>query len=145
MTASGCPKPEPSSGHIEVEKARVRATPPGAKHGAAFMVLRNRGPDAKLVAVRSDVSESVELHTHREENGRMRMRRIPQIAIPGRGQVELRPGGLHVMFIDLKAPLRPGDTVRMTLVFDDESERVVAAPVTPISSNASPSSRPGPS
>ncbi|NCC28249.1 MAG: copper chaperone PCu(A)C, partial [Gammaproteobacteria bacterium] len=75
------------------------------------------------------VSEVVELHTHVEEDGMMRMRRIEKIEIPAGETVTLKPGGLHVMLIGLKQPLEPGDTVDLALTFEDGSRIPVQAPV----------------
>jgi copper(I)-binding protein len=63
------------------------------------------------------------------EDGMMRMRRVDRIDLPGGAQVELMPGGLHVMLIGLKRPLVTGDEVAVTLILDDGSSRQLTAPV----------------
>jgi len=68
------------------------------------------------------VSESVELHTMSMENNVMRMREVPAIDLPAGQRVELRPGGLHIMFINLKAPLKVGDTFPVRLRFEKAGE-----------------------
>jgi len=115
---------------INVDGAYARAVPPGLKNSAAFMILSN--PDEvehKLVDARSDVSEVVELHTHINDDGMMRMRRVDSIAVPAGGITRLQPGGLHVMLIGLKKQLAPGDEVDLTLVFEDGSEIQRSLPV----------------
>jgi len=103
---------------IAVENAWSRATPAQARAGAAFFVVRNHGAnDDTLVAADSDVADSVELHTHIHDNGVMRMRPVADILVPAGGLAELKPGGLHVMLIGLRAPLEEGSTFTLGLTF----------------------------
>lgn len=111
---------------MTVEQGWARATPPGATNGAAFMVLVNAGSkDNALVAADSDAAATVELHTHMMEDGVARMRQVNQIAVPAGGRTELRPGGLHIMLIGLKAPLIDGGKLALTLRFLDGSSKVL--------------------
>lgn len=115
---------------VSIGDPYARAVPPGQPNSAVFMSLENLSDrDQSLVAAESPVSEIVELHTHVEEGGMMRMRRIDKIDIPTGETVTLQPGGLHVMLIGLKQPLDAGDTVDLTLVFEDGSRSTVQAPV----------------
>ena len=98
-------------------------------NSAAFMTIRNEGNDSAIVAARSPVSEVVELHTHREENGVMRMRQVEKIDLPAGETVMLKPGGLHVMLIDLKQALEAGSEISVTLVYADGSETALMMPV----------------
>lgn len=108
----------------------VRLMPNGAPTSAAFMVLQNAGPaDVSLVKAESPVARVVELHTHINDNGVMRMRAVPAIEIKAKGETALKPGGLHIMLIDLKQPLKEGGSVAVTLGFADGSSKVVEAPV----------------
>jgi len=108
----------------------ARAVPPGQPNSAVFMTLENRSDqDQVLVAAESDVSEIVELHTHIEEGGMMRMRQVEKIEVPANETVTLQPGGLHVMLIGLQQALEPGQTIDLTLVFEDGSRMPVQAPV----------------
>jgi len=59
----------------------------------------------------------------------MKMRQVKEIAVKAGGQAELKPGSYHVMLIDLKAPLKEGETVPLTLTFDDGSSQTIDAPV----------------
>lgn len=116
--------------HIQVDTPYARAVPPGAPASAAFMTLTNTGSqDTALMAARSDISEVTELHTHIHDNGVMRMRPIEQIDLPAGEAVHLQPGGLHIMLINLKRPLKAGETVHLTLIFKDGSRRVITLPV----------------
>jgi copper(I)-binding protein len=108
----------------------VRLAPPNAPATGAFMTLHNHGnKDIKLVKADNPASRLTELHTHLNENGVMKMRQVPAIDLKANGEAVLQPGGLHIMMIDLKAPLKEGDVVPLTLTFDDGSSKKVDAKV----------------
>ena len=105
-------------GDIMVEQAWARASAGLAGNGAAFLILSNEGLAAdRLVNVTSPVAEKVELHTHVMEDGVMKMRPVDGIDLAPGGMVELKPGGLHIMLLGLKAPLVDGNTFPVTLTF----------------------------
>lgn len=112
-----------------VEAPWARATAPGAKVGGVFMVLAGGAAADRLVAATSPAAGAVELHTHVMEGGVARMRAVPTIDVPAGGRVELKPGGLHVMLINLKAPLKTGDSVPLTLRFEKAGEVAIRAAV----------------
>ena len=117
---------------IMVHDAYARSATPNAKSGAAFMVLMNHGEtDDRLVAASSDIAARVELHTHREDaNGVMRMLEMEDgFVIPAGGQHALARGGDHVMFMGLNTSLLQGETVSVTLTFENAGEMVVEIPV----------------
>lgn len=115
-----------SADDVAVVDAYVRQGPPNASSAGAFMVLKNAGKaEAKLVKAANPQSQFTELHTHLNDNGVMRMRQIPEIVVPAGGETTLQPGGLHVMLINLKAPLTDGQTIPMTLGFADGSSKQV--------------------
>lgn len=100
-------------------------------NSAAYMIIRNTGsePD-KLIAASSDVAKTIELHTVIEEGGVMRMRPVEGgIDIPANGQVELKPGGFHVMLIGLTRDLNAGDSVQLTLTFEKAGQIPVTVQV----------------
>ena len=119
------------AGPLVVSDPWIRASASRAmKTGAAFAVLSNEG-DAmdRLIAAESPVADRVELHTHLMEGGVMKMRQVKAIEVhPGTPTV-LQPGGLHIMFIGLHAPLQEGATVPLTLVFEKAGRLVISAPV----------------
>ncbi len=118
------------AGPISIEDAYVRHMPPTQPNTGAFMLFVNSGDaDRAAVSAESDVAEKVELHTHTNDNGVMRMRQVEKIDIPANGQTELKPGGLHVMLIGLKAPLSLGQMVNIKVNFDDGSNEVIQAEV----------------
>jgi copper(I)-binding protein len=115
---------------ISVQDPYVRLAPPNAPATGAFMVIRNAGDkDVKVVKADNPVSKVTELHTHLNEGGVMKMRPVSAIEVKAKGEAVLKPGGLHVMLIDLKAPMKEGDTVPLTLTFDDGSTKKVDARV----------------
>lgn len=101
--------------NVKVDNAWVRATAPGQQVAGGFMDL-TADADMTLLGGSSPVSKSLELHYMRMENGVMEMREMKSIALPKGKTVSLEPGGLHVMFIGLKAPIRAGQKVPMTLL-----------------------------
>lgn len=127
--AASLPVMAADADHVNVLNPYARAVPPTAPASAAFMTLKNNGPATALVAASSDVSEVTELHTHVHDNGVMRMRPVKSIPIPAHGETALKPGGYHIMLIRLKKPLKPGDTVHLTLTFKDGSTKHISAPV----------------
>lgn len=100
---------------VKVDAPWVRATAPGQKVAGGFMTL-TADADMVLVGGSSPVSKHFELHYMKMENGVMEMRQMKEIPLPKGKAVSLEPGGLHVMFIDLKQPIREGRKVPMTLV-----------------------------
>lgn len=115
---------------VVVQDPYVRLAPPNAPATGAFMVIRNNGDkDIKVLKADNPVSRVTELHTHLNEGGVMKMRPVPAIDVKAKGEAVLKPGGLHVMLIDLKAPMKEGDVVPITLTFDDGSTHKVDAKV----------------
>lgn len=115
---------------LSVENVQVRAVPPVSTTTAAFMVLHNRGDgDLAVVDARSPAAEINELHNHVDVDGVMQMRRVAEIGVPAGGSAELAPGGLHLMLIDLVAPLHEGDEVEITLVLESDETLTFSAPV----------------
>jgi len=115
---------------VTVSDPYARAVPPGQPNSGVFMTLRNASDQPRaLVAAKSPAAKTVELHTHTNDGGVMRMRKIERIEIPAGASVQLKPGGLHVMLIGLNGDLTPGGTVALDLSFDDGSQAQVQAPV----------------
>ncbi|MGQ9927066.1 MAG: copper chaperone PCu(A)C [Chloroflexaceae bacterium] len=104
---------------------------PAGGTSAAYMVLVNRGRTGdRLVSASTDVAEVVELHETKMVDNVMQMAPVTGgIPVPANGQVELKPGGLHVMLIGLKRDLAAGETVRLTLKFERAGEMTVDASV----------------
>ena len=107
-------------GAIEIRQPWTRATPPTAESGGGFLVLTNTGstPD-RLVAVKSPAADKAEIHEMKMDGNVMRMRELDKgLEIPPGATVTLKPGGYHIMFMELKAPFAKDTKVPMTLVFE---------------------------
>jgi len=102
---------------VSVKDAWVRATVAQQNATGAFMMLESK-QEAKLVAAQSPVAGVVEVHEMAMDNGVMKMRPIPFLALPAGKAVELKPGGYHVMLMDLKGQVKDGDMVPLTLVVE---------------------------
>lgn len=113
------------AGAISVEHPYARATVSGQPAGGGFMKLVNGGGADRLVSASAGVSKSVELHVMKMEGDVMQMRQVDAIDLQAGKTVELKPGGYHVMFIGLKAPLKVGDTFPMKLKFEKAGEVTV--------------------
>ena len=108
---------------IGIENAWSRATPPGAKTAVGYMILRNGSdkPD-RLVGASSPVARKVETHVTLRDGDIMRMREVKGYEVPAGGVYELKPGGAHLMLVDIKHPLKAGDKVPLTLRFEKAGE-----------------------
>jgi len=110
-------------GQVSVDKPWARATAPGAKVAAGYMVLQNKGAAAdRLVGASSPAAARVELHVHLHEGGVMKMREVPGYDVPAGGSFELKPGGAHLMFMDIKRPFKEGEKVPVKLKFEKAGE-----------------------
>lgn len=111
---------------VSVTHAWVRAAVPGQRVAGAYLEISSAEP-SKLVAASSPAAGSVEIHSMRLKNGVMEMRQLESLELPAKQTVKLEPGGLHIMLLDLKRPLKPGDKVplRLTLQRIDRSRTVV--------------------
>ncbi len=99
----------------------VRATVPQQKATGAFMQL-NSANGTRLVDARSPVARA-EIHEMAVQDHVMRMRQISGLDLPAGQSVALKPGGYHIMFFDLKQPVKEGDVIPLTLVFEDKDKK----------------------
>jgi copper(I)-binding protein len=104
----------PAWAQVSVMQPWVRGTVQGQKATGAFMELRST-ENAALVGAESPVAGVVEIHEMSMEGNVMRMRAIPKLELPAGQAVELKPGGYHVMLMDLKQPMKKGDSVPIKL------------------------------
>lgn len=111
---------------VSVQQAYVRLMPPNAAVTAAFMVIRNDSDKSvNLVGASSPTARRTEIHTHLHENGVMKMRQLPALEIKAKEQAVLQPGGLHLMLIDLVAPMSENSVVPIKLDFQDGSSKTI--------------------
>lgn len=110
-------------GDIQVRHPWSRATPPGAKVAVAYMEIRNVGsqPD-RLLSATTAVAQRVEMHVTQRDGEVMKMRQVKAFEIPARERTTLRPGGSHLMLVDLAQPLRKGERFTMLLRFERAGE-----------------------
>lgn len=108
---------------VTVSEPWVRGTVESQMATGAFMRL-TAATDARLLGARSPVAGIVEIHEMALENNVMRMREISRLDLPAGRTVELRPGGYHVMLLDLKRSLKPGEEVPITLEVEQGGERL---------------------
>ncbi|EHK63692.1 copper chaperone PCu(A)C [Achromobacter arsenitoxydans] len=113
---------------LSVQDAWVRATVPNQHATGVFMRLTSAAP-GRLVAVESQAAKHVEVHEMAMQDNVMKMRQVPGIDLPAGQAVELKPGGYHVMLIDLAGQIAPGDHVQLTLVVEDASRQQRRVPV----------------
>ena len=113
----------PAMAQITVSDAWSRATAPGAKIAAGYMTIKNtaKTPD-RLVSASSPAAERVETHITVKDGDIFRMREVKGYEVPAGGSFELKPGGAHLMLVNVKAPLKEGDEVRLTLRFERAGE-----------------------
>lgn len=106
-------------GSIEIVHPWARATPAGAKVGGGYVVLKNDGAADRLVSATAEVAGRVEIHEMAMKDGVMTMRPLADgLPVPAHGEVALKPGSYHIMFMDLKAPLKQGESVKGSLTFE---------------------------
>ena len=112
----------PTHAQVTIKDPWVRATVSQQKATGAFMQITST-QDARLVEARSPVAGVVEVHEMTMEKDVMRMRAIPALDLPAGKTVELKPGGYHVMLMDLKQQMKEGDTVPLTLVVEGKDKK----------------------
>lgn len=122
------------SGPIEVVHPWARATPPAAKVGGGYAEIRNDGaePD-RLVSATAEVAGRVEIHQMGMKDGVMTMRPVEDgVPVPANGSAALAPGGFHLMMMELKRPLKAGESFAGTLTFEKAGTIAVTFEVAPI-------------
>lgn len=108
------------AGNLEVSGGATKAMLPGQPVGGGYVTIKNGGDsDDKLIGVESSAAGRAEIHEMAMVNDVMKMRKLDEgIVIPAGQTVELKPGGLHMMFFDVKKPFAEGDKVPVTLIFE---------------------------
>jgi len=122
-----------SLGDLTLGVLEVRASLGRNPNTGGYMTVANRGAADALVGASCTCARAVELHVMSHQGGVMRMDKVDSLAVPARGRLELKPGGAHLMFLGLKAPLKAGTDVPVTLRFRKAGEvttmfHVVATP-----------------
>ena len=120
----------PSNDALTIQDAWARPAIAG-ENGAAYFVIENGTfADDTLLSVSSEIATATEVHMSMgDANGVMSMQMQEYVLVPARGQVEFKPGGLHVMCIDLMRDLKEGDTITLTLNFEKAGSKLIEIPV----------------
>ena len=124
---------ETAASIIAVSEPWSRETAVGQNAGGAFMTIANTGTAAdRITGGSTPVAGRVEIHTMTMEGGVMRMRQLEDgLDVPAGGEVTLKPGSFHIMLMDLKQPLKAGETVPLTLSFEGAGSVVTELEVKP--------------
>ena len=106
-------------GKLEIDHPWARSTPPVAKNGAVYFEIRNTGVEPeRLIGVSTPAAESAEIHRTERDGDILRMGELATVEIKPNDGVLFRPGGFHVMLNGLKAPLKAGTEIPLTLQFE---------------------------
>jgi copper(I)-binding protein len=115
---------------IKVMEPWARPSPIVSGNGAVYMQLMNEGgSDDILLSAETDVAEVVELHETKMEGDVMKMQPVSKIEVPAGGSTTLKPGGLHIMLINLKQQLIPGEKITLTLNFEKSGPMTIEAEI----------------
>lgn len=124
------PAQEFTVGNVTIVEPWSRALPPNAPNGAAYFRVENRGGESdRIVSARTDIAESVEIHTHEMDGGMMKMRRVESVEVPAGGEARFKPHGLHLMLFGLKEPLAGGTSYALTVVLEKAGELDVSVDI----------------
>jgi copper(I)-binding protein len=128
LVVVGCGQ-EHTGDPIVVRDAWIREPPPRSP-AAGYLVIENRGGEpVELVAVATEAAEQTEIHIMEYKDDRMTMRQVAGLQVPAGEEVALKPGGAHLMLMELRRPLQDGDEVELVLRFGDGTERRTQMPV----------------
>ena len=116
-------------GGLEIDDAFTRATAPGQQVAGGFLKIENKGVADQLISASSPVAGEVQLHEMAMEGNVMKMRQVEDIAVPANGVVQLKPGGYHLMFLNLKGPFVVGESIPVKLKFAKAGDVEVKFPV----------------
>lgn len=115
---------------VRIENPQAAETPPGTTTGVVYLDIVNTGNADRLLGAKGgEVADYIELHTSFLEGGLMRMRKVEAIDLAGGATTSLKPGGLHIMLIDLKQPLRAGQSFPLGLQFEKAGTIQVSVPI----------------
>jgi periplasmic copper chaperone A len=128
---------EPEGVKVRIEGAWARRAPmmkgdpmAGSGNGAVYLTIVNSGSVSDdVIAASSDAAATIELHESYEESGMMMMRPITKLGVPAGGKLEMKPGGYHLMLINLKRELKAGQVIDLTLVLQKAGRIPVKAKV----------------
>ena len=120
-------------GALKITDGWIKAMLPGQPVGGGYLTIENTGAEGdRLVAVQSPASPEIQIHEMKMEGDVMKMRQLKDgLEIPAGGKIELKPGGYHLMFTEVKEPFKEGAAVKVMLKFEQAGEVEVQFPVGP--------------
>jgi copper(I)-binding protein len=114
--------------NLRINHPYARPTPPGARIGGAYFTIDNVGAESdRLVRVATSVARAAEIHSMTMDGNVMRMRQVAALDIPAHSTATFKPGGYHVMLVDLKRPLAAGEMIPLSLTFEKAGTIEIAA------------------
>jgi len=114
---------------ITIAAAWARATPPGVTTAAAYLTVTNDGAADRLLGASSPAARQLLLHAEVEEQDTQHMRQLASLEVPAHASVELSPGHMHLMLVGIAAPLKPDETIKVTLHFENAGDITLDVPV----------------
>jgi copper(I)-binding protein len=115
---------------LSVEDAWARPGITGGNSAVYFVINNPTGTADTVLSASTPVTPNAEMHkSQMNENGAMEMQQQDSVPVPARSQVEFQPGGLHVMLINLPQDLNAGETISLTLTFQNAGEITLSVPV----------------
>lgn len=109
-----CSADEPQ---LQIKEARVLINPVAGRPAGGYFIIENKGGADELLAVESPQAGRIEIHTHAQEDGVMRMMRLDSLAIPSHESVQFERGGLHLMVFEIEPGLEPGGEITLRFEF----------------------------
>jgi periplasmic copper chaperone A len=120
----------PAFADVKIETPWARPTPPGARVAAGYLTIRNQASSPeRLVGISSPAAAQVQTHVTVKEGEVVRMREVKGYEIPANGTLELKPGGAHLMFVNIRQPFKEGDRIPVVLKFESAGEVRAELPV----------------
>jgi|YelNatPaOPRAMG01_1025707.scaffolds.fasta_scaffold03033_8 Uncharacterized protein conserved in bacteria len=114
---------------INIKDAWARVSAKGSNSAAYFKIINNSSKNDTLISAESNSAEVVEIHETFKENNKMGMRAVKFVEIPAKSEVNFKPGGLHIMLINLNRNLKNNDTINLVLKFKLSKEIKMKVPV----------------
>jgi copper(I)-binding protein len=134
-----CLLPLAAHAEVKIEKPWVRETLGAGKITAGYGKITNTGDDSDyLLSVTTPAAAAAELHQSTDKGGVMTMAPVTRLEIPRMGAVELKPGGYHLMIMNVARPLKPGEKINLVFTFAHAGAVTVAADVLPLSAAGVP-------
>lgn len=124
-------------GELEIGHPYSRAMLPGAKVGGGYLKITNKGGDDRLVSVTTERAANAQVHEMQMNDNVMIMRELKDgLAIPANSTVELKPGGYHIMFMNVTQPFKEGEMIKARLLFEKAGSIDVEFAVGPANAGA---------